>query len=80
MISSMEVSLYPLGKESLGPDIDRFLETLNSFNVTVAPGSMSTVITGETSELFRAVEAAYTSVGEGRSVVLVTKISNACPV
>jgi uncharacterized protein YqgV (UPF0045/DUF77 family) len=80
MITSMEVSLYPLGEAGIGPIIDEFIGVLQEFNLTVTMGQMSTIITGDSGKVFTALEKAYTMVAEKYGIVIVCKISNACPV
>lgn len=80
MITSMELSLYPLGEPGIGPIIDEFISVLEKSDLTVTMGQMSTIVTGDTSKLFTSLEKAYTMVAEKYGIVLVCKISNACPV
>jgi len=80
MTTSMELSLYPIGEYAIGPIIDEFIGVLEESNLTVNMGHMSTIITGDSSKLFTALEKAYTMVAEKYGIVLVCKISNACPV
>ncbi len=80
MITSIELSLYPLGEASIGPIIDEFIGVLEGADLTVTMGQMSTIVTGDSSKLFTALEKAYTMVAEKYGIVLVCKISNACPV
>ncbi len=80
MIISAELSLYPLGENSTGPAIEEFLQELDKFDVTLQKGQMSTIISGEVNVLFAAMERAFSIAAEQHGVVLVSKISNACPV
>ena len=80
MKSSMEVSLYPLGEGDIGPAIGKFIAVLGEHGCAVEPGPMSTLVTGDTPALFDALREAYVGAASNRGVVLVVKISNACPV
>jgi len=80
MITSMELSLYPLGEPGIGTIINEFIGLLEESDLTVTMGQMSTIVTGESSTLFTALEKAYTMIAERYGIVLVCKISNACPV
>jgi uncharacterized protein YqgV (UPF0045/DUF77 family) len=73
-----EVSLYPLRSANLSKPISCFLEGLQNKAVKVEPGSMSSLITGECSDVFRAMADAFEKGAEEGDVVLVMKVSNAC--
>jgi len=79
-MSSMEVSLYPLGVEDIGTRIYRCIEIFRKYNLAITTGAMSTVITGESDALFRALREAYDAAASMDGVVMVVKISNVCPV
>ncbi len=74
-----QVSLYPLRQASLGPAIERALGILRRRRLVVEPGRMSTLVTGPTDEVFAALRSAFEGVAEGRDVVMVVTVSNACP-
>ena len=80
MIVQAEISLYPLGESEYGMRIESFIEKLKSSGLDVAPGSMSTIISGECGEVFRLLSEAYESDIETGASVLTIKVSNACPV
>ena len=80
MMSAMEVSLYPLGVDDIGARINQCIEIFKKYNLTITPGSMSTVIAGESGVLFRALQEAYDAAASMEGVVMVVKISNVCPV
>ncbi|MFA5517812.1 MAG: YkoF family thiamine/hydroxymethylpyrimidine-binding protein [Spirochaetota bacterium] len=80
MKSSMEVSLYPLGTNDLGTSISRFISILEEHGCHVETGSMSTLVTADSSVLFDAMKQAYEHVSSKGGVVVVMKISNTCPV
>ena len=73
-----EVSLYPLRNADLSKPIGAFLDRLQETGLKVDPGSMSSHITGECSDLFRALGDAFQKGAEEGDVVLVMKVSNAC--
>jgi uncharacterized protein YqgV (UPF0045/DUF77 family) len=74
-----EVSLYPLRTSELSEAIDSFLGGLKDTRLTVREGNMSTMLTGDVDEVFSAVGKAFKRVANGRQVVLILKVSNACP-
>ena len=73
-----EVSLYPLRNADLSKPIACFLERLQGTGLEVEPGAMSSYITGECPDLFRALGDAFERGAEEGDVVLVMKVSNAC--
>jgi len=73
-----EVSVYPLRKSDLSTAIGRFLERLEQPGLEVEAGAMSSHITGECGDLFRALGDAFERGAEEGDVVLVMKVSNAC--
>lgn len=74
-----EVSLYPLRTGKLGTAIDSFLSALEDAGLTVNEGSMSSTLAGDCDAVFSAVGAAFKTIADGNQVVLVVKVSNACP-
>ena len=74
-----EVSLYPLRTTRVGPAIGRFVDVARARGLTVAPGPMSSRLRGESGAVFSALDAAFSEVAEAGEVVLVLKVSNACP-
>jgi uncharacterized protein YqgV (UPF0045/DUF77 family) len=80
MIISAELSLYPLGINNFGLPVNTFIDELKKFNIEVQPGSMSTLVIGNSDEIFKAIHAAFEAVSHDTNVALITKISNACPI
>lgn len=80
MTISAELSLYPLGEAGIGQIIHSFIYELEKYDIQLQMGQMSTIISGESMEVFAAIEKAFTLAAEQHGVVLVSKISNACPV
>lgn len=79
MFIQAEVSLYPLGTADLDRAIGTFIDALSRSGVVVAPGNMSTVVEGEMADVFAALQAAMTAASKHDHVVMVLKMSNACP-
>ncbi|MBN2451709.1 MAG: thiamine-binding protein [Lentisphaeria bacterium] len=79
MTVQAEMSLYPLRTTHLGKGIDRFLGALGQAGMTVTMGSMSSTLEGGADEVFAALARAYKAVATDTQVVLLLKISNACP-
>ena len=79
MVVSVEISLYPLGEDSNNA-IDVFIKLLSKSKLlTVEPGKMSTIITGELSEIMETLSSSMEKVFEGGAAVFNLKISNCCP-
>ena len=74
-----EVSLYALRTSDLGQAIESFLGELKGAGLTVQPGNMSSTVAGDVDAVFSSVGAAFKAVAENGQVVLVMKVSNACP-
>ena len=72
MISiSAQVSLYPLGQESLSPAIDEALRIFQKHGLDVKPGAMSSVIIGDDAAIFAALQEAFRCVAKEGQVVMV---------
>ena len=76
---SAQISLYPLGKDSLSQDITEFVKTLQSKGLQCEMGTMSTVLYGETEVVFDALKEAYSQIASKGACVMISSISNACP-
>jgi len=74
-----EISLYPLRTNDLGHAIGKFLGELKVVGVTVQPGNMSSTVSGDVNAVFSTIGAAFAAAAEDSQVVLVMKVSNACP-
>ena len=74
-----EVSLYPLQTQEIGEAIDSFVNDLERDGLSVRKGIMSTMLSGNVGEVFAAMGRAFTTVADSGQVVLVLKVSNACP-
>jgi len=74
-----ELSLYPLKTEGLASLIEDFLQGLPQKGLSVNTGAMSTVVSGESGALFRAISESFEKVAKLNEIVLIAKFSNACP-
>jgi uncharacterized protein YqgV (UPF0045/DUF77 family) len=75
-----QVSLYPLRQETLSSAIDEALCTFREHGLDVELGAMSSLITGDDSAIFAALQEAFRRTAGQGHVVMVATISNACPV
>jgi tRNA-Thr(GGU) m(6)t(6)A37 methyltransferase TsaA len=75
-----QFSLYPLRRESLSPAIDDALRICREHSLDVEPGAMSSLIIGDDTVIFAALQEVFRRVAEQGQVVMVTTFSNACPV
>jgi tRNA-Thr(GGU) m(6)t(6)A37 methyltransferase TsaA len=74
-----QVSLYPLGQPQLAPAIDKALEVFRQHGLEVTPGPMSSLVSGDSANIFKALQRALQRAAEESEVVMVTTFSNACP-
>ena len=74
-----EVSIYPLRTDKLGNVIERFQDDLQSSGLTINKGSMSSTVTGGIDQMFTALKHAFTQSATDHQIVMVLKVSNACP-
>jgi uncharacterized protein YqgV (UPF0045/DUF77 family) len=74
-----EISLYPLRTAELSNPIDEFCRILQSQGLEVQIGPMSSSVSGECKDLFKAVQEAFEQLAEDYQIVMTAKISNACP-
>jgi len=77
---SVQVSLYPLRQASLSPAIDQAMRIFREHGLEVKPGAMSSLITGEDTAIFVALQEAFRRAAENGPVVMMATFSNACPV
>jgi uncharacterized protein YqgV (UPF0045/DUF77 family) len=73
-----QVSIYPLRQEKLSPAIEKFWEVLEMNGVRFEKGPMSTLISGDSELIFRALEDAFEKIALHSEVVMVFTLSNAC--
>ncbi len=79
MKTQAELSIYPLRTESLSEPIEEFCKILYGYGLEIKTTSMSTVIAGESNDLFKACEEAFRQLSYKYQIVMNMKISNACP-
>jgi len=79
MTVQAEVSLYPLRTPTLTESVERFVEHMRREGPRVEIGPMSSRITGECKDVFRALSGAFEEAIHHGDVVLTVKASNACP-
>lgn len=75
-----EISLYPLRQPNLTELIDRFLQHLHLRKLEVETGTMSSHISGECKVIFSSLAIAFEEVADEGEIVLIVKVSNACPI
>ena len=75
-----QVSLYPIRQPEFTPTLEKAFEIFHQQGLDVSPGSMSTLISGDSSMVFRALQRAFEKVAKQGDTVMVTTFSNACPV
>jgi uncharacterized protein YqgV (UPF0045/DUF77 family) len=80
MIVSAQIAVYPLRQDRLTPAIAAVTSALEAAGLRPEVGPMSTVVTGESAAVFRALEEAFIRAGALGHVVMTTTVSNACPV
>jgi uncharacterized protein YqgV (UPF0045/DUF77 family) len=76
---SAQVSLYPIRRVHFSGAIDDTLRIFRTFGLQVEPGTMSTVVTGDIGDVFRALREALQQAIEKGDVVMTVTFSNACP-
>ncbi len=80
MISSAQISVYPLRQEHLGPAVEIVRETLEAHGLQAQVGPMSTIVTGEAGIVFAALAEAFDKAARTGQVAMTFTVSNACPV
>jgi len=74
-----EVSLYPLGEERLSPSINSFVHGLKEHGCEAEVGQMSTLVKGDSAQVFDALRAGYEKAAGHGGCVLIVHVCNACP-
>ena len=80
MITSAQISVYPLRQEHLGPTIDGVRHALEAHGLRAKVGPMSTMVTGDAAIVFAALTDAFDRAAQTGEVVMTFTVSNACPV
>lgn len=80
MVSSVQISVYPLRQDRLTPAIEAVRERLEGASLRPEVGAMSTVVAGEDEAIFDALQEAFRRAAEAGHVVMAVTLSNACPI
>jgi len=80
MISSAQVSMYPLRQEHIGPVIERVRAAFEARGLKPEIGAMSTYVVGEDRLIFAALTEAFAKAASAGEVVMTITVSNACPI
>jgi uncharacterized protein YqgV (UPF0045/DUF77 family) len=76
---SAQVSLYPLRSAHTSPVIEQALHVFQAHGLTVRPGDMSTLVTGDDEAVFAGLQETFMQAAQQGDVVMVVTLSNACP-
>lgn len=74
-----QVSLYPLRQESMAPVLGETLEILRESALEVRPDTVSTLLVGDETTIFAAIQQAFHHAAEQGQVLMVVTFSNASP-
>jgi uncharacterized protein YqgV (UPF0045/DUF77 family) len=74
-----EVSLYPLRKKDLTKPIQQFIKVMESNDLKIKTGAMSSLIAGDSQVVFENLQKAFEQLAQEYEVVMSAKISNTCP-
>lgn len=80
MIISAQINLYPLRQLQLSPAIQAVREAFLTVGLQPDVGPMSTVVSGEATTVFAALQHAFEQATALGDVVMTVTLSNACPV
>ncbi|MGC2200704.1 MAG: YkoF family thiamine/hydroxymethylpyrimidine-binding protein [Stellaceae bacterium] len=80
MISSAQVSMYPLRQERVGPAIEAVRLAFEARGLKPEIGPMSTYVVGEDDLIFAALTEAFAKAASRGEVVMTITLSNACPI
>jgi tRNA-Thr(GGU) m(6)t(6)A37 methyltransferase TsaA len=75
-----QISLYPLRQPSLSSAIGTAQRVFRDHGLAVQPGPMSTLVSGDSATVFRALQTAFEAAAGQAETVMVATLSNACPV
>lgn len=75
-----QVSLYPLRQPELSPAIDEAVRIFRQRGLDATPGPMSTLLSGNGAQVFKALNLAFDRAASLGQAVMVVTVSNACPV
>lgn len=71
-----QISVYPLRKEHLTPAIDTVRTALEGYKLEPKVGSLSTLVTGESSDVFAALREAFERDAAQGDVVMDVTLAN----
>jgi uncharacterized protein YqgV (UPF0045/DUF77 family) len=78
-VVTAQVSLYPLRQESMAPVLGETLEILRESALEVRPDTVSTLLVGDETTIFAAIQQAFHHAAEQGQVLMVVTFSNASP-
>jgi uncharacterized protein YqgV (UPF0045/DUF77 family) len=78
-VITAQVSLYPLRQLSIGPAIRETVRILREHGLKTRIGEMSTLVWGEESAVFAALQEAFHQAAAHGDAVMAVTLSNACP-
>jgi uncharacterized protein YqgV (UPF0045/DUF77 family) len=76
---SAQISLYPLRQLVLSKVINDALEKFDPFELSIIPGSMSTIVSGKANLLWAGLQQAFSAAADQGDLVMILTLSNACP-
>jgi len=76
---SAQISIYPLRQEKLSPAVNAVSEALKARGLSPEIGPMSTVVTGDSTAVFSAIQEAFEAAAANGDTVVTVTLSNACP-
>lgn len=74
-----QVSLYPLPKEVVMPEIGEALQVFQDCALEAEPEAVSRLLVGDDTTIFAALQQAFCQAAEQGRVVMVVTLSNDCP-
>jgi uncharacterized protein YqgV (UPF0045/DUF77 family) len=74
-----QVSPYPLGQEAFAPGIGEALQIFRECALEVEPDAVSTLLVGDDTTIFGALQRAFCHAAEQGQVVMVVTLSNGFP-
>jgi uncharacterized protein YqgV (UPF0045/DUF77 family) len=77
--TAAQVSLYPLRSARVSPGVEQALRVFRARGLSVRPGYMSTLVTGDNEEVFKSLKELFDQAARQGDVVMVVTLSNACP-
>lgn len=80
MISSAQISMYPLRQEHVGQVIETVRAAFEARGLKPQIGPMSTYVVGEDGLIFAALTEAFAKAASRGEVVMTITVSNACPI